>query len=734
MGRQAHSCHLLGVFMLSIRQKLIVLLGFFLLIMLIMAGLIFFTGRAVSQISETLEKNHTVEHLINMAEIHVEMLQIHFNDYVNNPSADQKEEYRVHNELTSDRLKEFLTGGIPARINKNAVKIEADLQKIQQVNDGLFSFQSGRPDGKIDSLLILEGERLYRDLNNQLVDAHEAIHDSIKKENKVLDELESRSKTFTLILLGILLAATPVVGWRFSASIFSRLAKLTEATKLLSLGQRVPQLKKGSEDEIGRLISSFNRLSDDLESSKRKAQQAKVARQKTEQALIAINNIIKASGTISLRQLLEITVDKLIKIPNIILAAVHLNGHKDQLALSACNKDLNEDVRKVLETIEKDSDGFELAIKKKALVTLSREKFRNIVWMRQLRGVQRELKSIESIILIPLFFNEDFLGILTIGSRSSLDAEELMLIESAAFSLVTVVRNRQLSKINEEKHRELMNLKVVTDVNLSWPLDKLLNNLLTRAAQSIGLESSVIFEGGNLSDLKLKAAVNWSKKVSPQDLFADNVLTTKKPFVMDNLARSPFLSRYNRKSPIASLITVPLLSADQIIGILSLYSSEVVEFDQKDINLVEVLAERVATVLIHVDLVDKFNAWQRRYDSIFNSTSDLVLVIDDKGELIAINQAAQEVLGYDLSKEKNLSANKIFNNDSLTVIFDAVSEQLAKGVHPRTVRIRAAKKDGTFIDLNTVISAITTGGETIIQFVASIDKKSAGLKREKVPS
>jgi PAS domain S-box-containing protein len=86
-------------------------------------------------------------------------------------------------------------------------------------------------------------------------------------------------------------------------------------------------------------------------------------------------------------------------------------------------------------------------------------------------------------------------------------------------------------------------------------------------------------------------------------------------------------------------LTVPVIGADTTYGVLAFYSSRVRRFATSEIEFAKLLSNILASA---IDRQRLLNRWQ----SLFNNSLDLILLLDDQRQIIGANSAACEALGY----------------------------------------------------------------------------------------
>ncbi|MGO8724466.1 MAG: GAF domain-containing protein, partial [Acidimicrobiales bacterium] len=75
------------------------------------------------------------------------------------------------------------------------------------------------------------------------------------------------------------------------------------------------------------------------------------------------------------------------------------------------------------------------------------------------------------------------------------------------------------------------------------------------------------------------------------------VIATRKPLLVDDLSTIEVVSPVLRNSGLRSVAAVPILFDERVLGVLYVASLELSHFDELDVELLELMAERLAVAL-----------------------------------------------------------------------------------------------------------------------------------------
>lgn len=187
----------------------------------------------------------------------------------------------------------------------------------------------------------------------------------------------------------------------------------------------------------------------------------------------------------------------------------------------------------------------------------------------------------------------------------------------------------------------------------------------------------------------------------------------------------------------ASELVIPLRTNQGIIGVLDLQSAEFSAFDDHDIRLLEVFAERAATAIENAKLYNEIrryadeleervqertaelNRVKERVEAILNHSSDAILLVKPSGAIQQGNRAFDMMFGYtddeSFGKPLTLLAAPPFQ-DAFT---HALERVLAKG-NPERLEIVAARLNGLTFDADVTLSPVVSAPGQITSIVCSL--------------
>ena len=168
----------------------------------------------------------------------------------------------------------------------------------------------------------------------------------------------------------------------------------------------------------------------------------------------------------------------------------------------------------------------------------------------------------------------------------------------------TSVVNRPPSQTHDPADR-LRRLQAVTDVALAHlSLEELLDELLLRVRDALDADTAAVLlveETGR--ELVARAAkgieeeVERGVRIPVGQGFAGRIAASRRPVVLDDVDHADVLNPILREKGIKSLAGVPLFTHDDVLGVLHVGTLTPREFLPADVELLEIVAQRVAVAI-----------------------------------------------------------------------------------------------------------------------------------------
>ena len=174
----------------------------------------------------------------------------------------------------------------------------------------------------------------------------------------------------------------------------------------------------------------------------------------------------------------------------------------------------------------------------------------------------------------------------------------------------------------------LRRLQSVTDVALSHlDLDELLGELLVRVRDALDANTCAVLLLDTATDELVARAATGIEEEVEQGVripvgggFAGRVAATRHPVFLPDVDHADVLNPILREKGIKSLLGVPLLLGDEVLGVLHVGTLTPRFFSSEDIELLQLVADRVARAIDHARAFEAERAGRMRLEAVQSIT------------------------------------------------------------------------------------------------------------------
>jgi PAS domain S-box-containing protein len=297
-----------------------------------------------------------------------------------------------------------------------------------------------------------------------------------------------------------------------------------------------------------------------------------------------------------------------------------------------------------------------------------------------------------STLAVPMILGNRALGMLAARSREAnvYSREDLQILGTLANQAVVSIQNGRLFGETERLAQELEQrvvertaqlrheqqntetlLRILTEVSASLDLDRALNRTLSLLNDAVRAEQGTIMllspEGstlhyragyGYLTDRARSEERALTLKVG--EGLAGWVVQNREAVLVDDVRRDPrWLASSASSREHRSAIAAPLLVADDVIGVLMVFSRAEAYFTAEGLSLVKAIASQVAVAINNAHLYElirdqaerlgvmlrKEQEEASRSQAILESVADGVLVSGPDNRITFLNSSVQRILG-----------------------------------------------------------------------------------------
>src|SRR5581483_4346938 len=196
-----------------------------------------------------------------------------------------------------------------------------------------------------------------------------------------------------------------------------------------------------------------------------------------------------------------------------------------------------------------------------------------------------------------------------IGSQLGLFLERMRVQRERERLLVS---ERQARSAAEEVAKTLGKLEEVTEAALRHVASgDVLPELLTQIARLVEADTSaILLLDEDRRFLTVRATVGFDRELEHAvpipygEGMAGRVASTRTPVVIRDLDKVELASPHLRERGIKSLVAIPITIGDQVIGVAHAGSVELAHFDEGDMRLLRLMADRLALAISQAQLYE----------------------------------------------------------------------------------------------------------------------------------
>jgi signal transduction histidine kinase len=223
-------------------------------------------------------------------------------------------------------------------------------------------------------------------------------------------------------------------------------------------------------------------------------------------------------------------------------------------------------------------------------------------------------KGIKSLLGVPLVVEGEVRGVLHVGSlRYRLfEEEEVQLLQLVADRAALAIEHSRLFEAERAARERIEHVQAVTDAALAHlEVNELLNVLLPRIRDILRTDTcAVLLLDGETNELVARAALGIEEEVGVRIPlgagFAGRVAAETRPLVID-VDDYPVYNPILRQKHLRSMVGVPLVVRGSALGVLHVGTLTPRRFTGDEIDLLQLVAERVAIAVeraqLHEELI-----------------------------------------------------------------------------------------------------------------------------------
>jgi serine phosphatase RsbU (regulator of sigma subunit)/anti-sigma regulatory factor (Ser/Thr protein kinase) len=231
-------------------------------------------------------------------------------------------------------------------------------------------------------------------------------------------------------------------------------------------------------------------------------------------------------------------------------------------------------------------------------------------------------KGIRSLLGVPLMVRERVLGVLHVGTLTPREFtdEHRDLLQLASDRAALAIDHAQLyererrARLAAERSAEVLrSVQRVTDAALAYlSIDDLLSELLLRIREILHADTTAILllepDGRTLrarAAKGLEEEVEQGVRIPVGRGFAGRIAAERRPVFIADVDHADIFNPILRQKGIRSLLGVPLVVQDRILGVLHVGTLTPREFTDDDRDLLQLAADRAALAIDHAHMYEQ---------------------------------------------------------------------------------------------------------------------------------
>ncbi len=292
-----------------------------------------------------------------------------------------------------------------------------------------------------------------------------------------------------------------------------------------------------------------------------------------------------------------------------------------------------------------------------------------------------------NLLLAPLVAEDATIGVLALyrGRSEEFQGAEFKLVSIVTSNAATVLKNAiSYEQKVSEKVLELSALyEFSKKISSAASLEDALDSILAIAADVVDYDECFIYAVDHERSVATVKAARFrgaSHAVPPEEPLDGNSVTTwavkqRKALVSPDFGRDPrFSGSMMRNRSVRSLMSIPLIVQDDVVGVLSVHSHCPNQYSEDEVRVLSIIASQGAAIYKELEALSALTSYT---DNILSSIAAGVVTLDSEGIVLTWNGAAERVVGLTASDVVGLDKKQIM--DRLPVA-DADKDALMRAI------------------------------------------------------
>ncbi len=275
-----------------------------------------------------------------------------------------------------------------------------------------------------------------------------------------------------------------------------------------------------------------------------------------------------------------------------------------------------------------------------------------------------------NLMLAPLIAEDSAIGLLAIYRNAPND------FQGAEFKLVSIITSHAATVLKnavnyEQKMRQrVLELTALYDfskkISSAANLEEALDSILAIVADVVDYDDSFIYEidqENGMASVKV-ARFRGEREELPPDEPLDGAsvmswaIRERKALISPDVTLDPrFVDPHTGVPHVRSLMSIPLIVQDEVVGLLSVHSHSPNRYSDDDVRVLSIIASQGAAIYKELEALSALTSYT---DNILSSIAAGVATLDSNGIVLTWNTAAERIVGISVSQIVGLPYKRVF--------------------------------------------------------------------------
>jgi len=292
-----------------------------------------------------------------------------------------------------------------------------------------------------------------------------------------------------------------------------------------------------------------------------------------------------------------------------------------------------------------------------------------------------------NLMLIPLITEDTPIGLLALNRArtEAFLASELKLVSIVASHAATVLKNA--ISYEQKMRQRVLELTALYEfskkISSASSLEEALDSILAIVADLVDYDESFIYAIDHEREVAAVKAARFRGKPEavPHEEALDGGSVTswaikeRKALVSPDISRDPRFSEFGTGDrPVRSLMSIPLIVQDEVVGVLNVYSYSPNQYTEDNVRVLSITASQGAAIYKELEALSALTSYT---DNILSSIAAGVVTLGSDGTVLTWNSAAERIVLLKADRVEGLTFDQVLN---LLKIAEADKDSLNKAI------------------------------------------------------